>query len=196
MSTQLDLFARPLAAAPPSLLDVRGFTFWRPWVEAIAYPVPSGAYAPTPKRIDNRPPRSALASRVGRYIALHVGQTTHAEGLDWINATFGYGWADRDLAPLGSILGVARVVGRDPPGDPWHFGETYAGKPNEGWRLDDVVTFAEPLFGPGGAPIKGALGCWVLPDDVLAAVRERVAAARAVETEGADGDGGRGGDGC
>ena len=173
---QLGLFTSPA----PALLDVRGFTFWRPWGEAIARSVPSCASAPGPKRIDNRPPRSPLGSRVGKYIALHIGQTTHAEGLAWINRTFGYGWTADNLAPPGCILGVARVVGRVPPGDPWHFGETYNGKPNEGWALDDVTAFADPLLGPGGAPIKGALGCWTLAPDVLDAVRERYAAAGAV----------------
>lgn len=177
MSAQLGLFASP---SMPALLNVRGFTFWRPWGEAIVRPVPAHAAAPGPKRIDNRPPRSPLGSRVGRHVAIHVGQTTHAEGLAWINRVFGYGWTVSMLAPPGSIIGVARVVGRVPPGDPWHFGETYNGKPNEGWALDDVVAFAEPLLGPGGAPIKGALGCWTLPDDVLATARERYAAAKAV----------------
>lgn len=155
-------------------LDVRGFTFWHPWAEAIVRPPPPGATAPGPKRIDNRPPRSALGARVGRHIALHTGQTLHREGLAWLRETFGYDWTAADMAPSGSILGVARVVGRVPPGYPWHFGASYQGKPNEGWWLDEVVTFAEPVRGPGGAPIPGALGCWKLSDDVRRAVLEAV----------------------
>lgn len=168
---QMDLFAS--AAPATDDIDVRGFTFWRPWGECIVRSVPAGASAPHRKRIDNRPPRSALASRVGRYIAVHVGRTTHADGLAWINATFGYGWTVDNLAPPGSIIGTARVVGREAPGDPWHFGATYQGKANEGWALDDVTAFAEPILGAGGAMIDGALGCWALPDDV----RERVVGA-------------------
>lgn len=162
-------------AAPE--MDLRGFTFWRPWVEAIVRPVPRGATAPHPKRVDNRPLRCPLSSRVGRHIALHAGQKVHREGLDWVNATFGYGWTEADLSPPGAILGVARVVGVADPSAPWHFGAEYNGHPNVGWLLDDVVAFESPVFGLGGAPIPGALGCWRLPEDVRLAVLAAHAAA-------------------
>lgn len=178
MTAQLSMFDPPAVASDPLDIDVRGFTFYRPWAEAIMRPLPVGATAPYPKRVDNRPPRSALASRVGKYIAIHTGRTIHADGLAWINATFGYGWTAADLAPAGVILGVARVVGIAPdPTVPWHFGATYNGKSNVGWLLDDVVTFATPVTGENGAMIDGSLGCWTLPDAVLTAVRERYRAA-------------------
>jgi len=172
--------AFPFAADPgPERLDLRGVTFWRPWAEAIVRPVPAGASAPHPKRVDNRPPRSALGSRVGRHIALHAGLKVHREGIAWLNDVFGYGWSESDLAPPGAILGVARVVGVAPSADiPWHFGASYGGKANVGWLLDDVVAFERPVWGPGGSPVVGALGCWRLPAGVDEAVREAVAAAR------------------
>lgn len=165
MTAQLPMFG-------DAELDVRGFTFWRSWAEAIVRP-PRGI-APYAKNVDNRPERSALASRVGKYIAIHTGRTIHREGLAWINDTFGYGWTEADLAPAGVILGVARVVGIAPDtSSPWHFGATYNGKPNVGWLLDDVVPFDVPVTGAGGARIDGALGCWRLSADVLAEVRTR-----------------------
>lgn len=155
-------------------LDVRGFTFWRTWAEAVAWDVPAGATAPCRKDVDNRPPRSQLASRVGRHIAIHTGRTVDKRGLAWLNERFGYRWSEADLAPPGVILGVARVLGVAADlSSPWHFGETYQGKPNVGWSLGDVVVFDPPVTGPGGAPINGALGCWRLDGDVLRDVTDR-----------------------
>ena len=175
MSSKGDGASLPLFAEAPSEIDVRGFTFWAPWADAIVRP-PRGT-APYAKNVDNRPERSALASRVNRHIAIHTGKTIHREGLAWLNATFSYGWTEADLAPAGVILGVARVVGPAQNfSSPWHFGAMYNGKPNVGWLINDVVTFDTPVTGAGGARINGALGCWRLPDDVLAEVRARYAA--------------------
>ena len=99
-------------------------------------------------------------------------KTNPAQQLGYRQAVY---WA-RQYAP-GAILGVARVVGLADPSAPWHFGAEYAGKPNVGWLLDDVVAFDAPVLGPGGAPITGALGCWRLPEDVRLAVLAAHAAA-------------------
>lgn len=173
-SGQIELPGVPPPARLP--FDVRGFTFWRPWGEAIVRPVPPGATAPCPKRVDNRPPRSVLGSREGHHIAIHTGLTVHPRGLAWINETFGYGWSEGDLEPPGVILGVARVLGRCVQGVPWFFGPTWEGEPNEGWLLGDVIAFDPPVRGVGGAPIKGALGCWRMTAPVLGEVTERALA--------------------
>lgn len=164
-SGQQSLFA-PSSDEP---LNIVGFTFWRPWGDAIVRAVPPGATAPHPKRIDNRPNRPP-ANRIGRHIAIHTGQTTSQWGLDWLRDVYGYTWTNDDCSPSGRIIGVARVVGVIEHGDvPWYFGPVFERKKNYGWILDDVRAI-EPVTG-----IKGKLGCWALDADVLSMVRERYA---------------------
>lgn len=154
---------------PSDDFDIRGLTFWRGWCEAIVRPVPPGATAPGPKRIDNRP--RAPGARVGHWLAIHAGQTIDTEGLAWMRDTYGYTWTAADCVRPGFIVGVARVVGFVDHGErPWYFGPTWQGRRNFGWLLDRVQSFeADPIA------CKGALGLWVLPPDVLAEVERRVA---------------------
>lgn len=163
MNDQQILFAS--SADEP--INIVGFTFWRPWGDAIIRPVPAGAIAPHSKRIDNRP-NPPPANRIGRHIAIHTSQTTSQWGLDWLRDVYGYKWTADDCSPPGCIIGVARVVGVIDRGDvPWYFGPTFEGKKNYGWILDDVRAI-EPVTG-----IKGKLGCWSLANGVSSVVQER-----------------------
>jgi len=146
--------------------DVRAMSFREPWASAILRPVPVGATAPGPKRIDNR--SRAPGERMGKWIAIRTTDTFDHEGLDWINRTYGYGWTRADKAPAGVILGVARVVGMVTEGShPWFFGRIHRDKLNVGWMLGDVVAFEAPVpFVP-----RFGLGLQPLPADVQAKVR-------------------------
>jgi len=74
------------------------------------------------------------------------------------------------LPSYSAIVAVARVVGVDR--------EERTGWDVPGavhWRLADVRRLAEPVS------CRGAQGLWLVPDDVAAAVRERLPPARSVE---------------
>ena len=159
-------------------------TFLRPWAEAIVRPVPEGAVTPSAKRIENRswPPPFRLYDR---WVALHTGKGTDAQGLAWMRETYRYPWTMADAAPAGQIIGIMRVSGSiertlagvwkrpflgtqteltEPP--PWWFGPVRDGKPNYGW----VIAFEQDPV-----PVaRGSLGIWRLDADAFAGVRARV----------------------
>ena len=160
-------------------LRLRGLTFWEPWASAIVRPVPEGATAPHPKRIDNR--SHAPGKLLGGLLVIRTGKTVDPDGLHWINSTYDYGWSRSDLLAPGLLVGVARVLGVITPeserarsrgsalGHPWYFGPHYGGKPNFGWTFIDVVTFNDPIaFTP-----KCGLGQWPLPEEIEKEVRKR-----------------------
>lgn len=177
------------------ILYVAGaMTFLRPWAEAIVRPVPEGATAPSPKRIENRshPPPFVLCDR---WVALHTGKGTDAQGLAWLRETFCYPWTMADAAPAGQILGLMRISGwveaTSPRGfvwehsflahplavceaPPWWLGPVRDGKPNYGWIIADVIAFEQDPV-----PVaRGQLGIWRLGADALAGVQARVGALR------------------
>lgn len=164
MGEQRTLFQEPF--------DIRGMTFWRGWCEAIVRPVPEGATAPGPKRVDNRP--RAPGARLGRWIAIHAGQAIDTEGLAWMRDAFGYAWTAADCTRPGFIIGAARVVGFVDHGErPWYFGPTWKGRANYGWLLDDVCAFEDDPV-----ECKGARGLWVLAPNVESDVRARIETGR------------------
>ncbi len=117
--------------------------FARPWGEAIVRPVPPGARASAPKRLDNRSRRPGVL--LGRYIAIRATLTLDTWGLEWIRERMLYPWAPEDLNEGGQILGVARLEGCvEHSDDPWFFGPRWCGKLNYGWLLADVVPI-DPL---------------------------------------------------
>lgn len=167
-------------------------TFLRPWAEAIVRPVPEGATAPCAKRIENRswtPPFSLWS----RWVALHTGKGTDAQGLAWMRETYRYPWTMADAAPAGQIIGLMRVSGwiertlagvwkrpflgtqtelTEPP--PWWFGPVRDGKPNYGWVIEDVLAFEQDPV-----PVaRGMLGIWRLDAEAFAGVSARVEALR------------------
>lgn len=129
---------------------IRGLTLNRPWTWAITA---------LDKRVENRSWRPPPYI-VGRYIAIHAGKAWDEDGASWIEAMFGVVVPGRDELPSGVIVAVTRVLGLSLDGnDPWLEGPY-------GWQLADVVVLPTPV------PCRGAQGLWVLPDDVLALVRE------------------------
>lgn len=171
------------------MAKILALTILQPWATLIAQ---------GPKRVENRTwaPRGL---KVGDYLALHAGVFSPRLADHWnyaldlaefhgildevpllkqwndvINGELGRLYRARckrflqGAVPHGAVIGVARLAGVEretPASDPWWCGPV-------GWRLTDVVGI-EPV------PCSGAQGLWELPPDVLDAVRERWAAARA-----------------
>lgn len=158
-------------------LKVRGLAFWRPWGEAIVRPVPAGATAPSPKRIDNRgrPMPYSLNGLVfpHTWLAIYAAKAIDRAGIAWVNRNYGYGWTADDLEQPGTVLGVAQAVGYLSDGDaPWYFGPFVGGRRNYGWMLDNVIALPKPV------PAKPAFarGLFLLPEPAQSAVVEAIRA--------------------
>lgn len=132
------------------LAPIRGLTLIRPWGWAIAY---------ARKDVENRtwsPPSGV----VGGWLAIHSGQKYDQESAQWIAEEIGRCDVPcKDADPAGVIVAVARLAGvvTESASD-WFVGPY-------GWRLENVTRLPTPV------PCTGAQGLWMLPPDVLAAVR-------------------------
>lgn len=120
--------------------EIRGFTFWRPWPDAI---ILGG------KRIENRSKRPPMAF-VGGIIALHAGKKYDKDGAEWMKELGLYRPKPEEECPEGVIVGTAVVTGYVTQSmDPWFMGPF-------GWTLEDVREFEEPV------EANGMMGLWRL----------------------------------
>ncbi|MGV9278101.1 hypothetical protein [Streptomyces griseosporeus] len=136
---------------------MRALTIRQPWASAIAH---------GPKRTENRS-KPIPAKHVGSTILIHAG-------------------ADEDRAPrpgdqvpriltdgmrtwprhFRAIVAVATLTNCHQDAGccrPWGFPGTWH------WQLDNVRAVPHPILG-----VRGQLGLWTVPDDVLAAVHRQV----------------------
>lgn len=130
---------------------MKALTLHQPWAWAIAH---------ADKRIENRSWRPP-ASIVGKRIAIHAGLKLDRFAADDLADDFGL-VVPADIV-RGAVVAVATVSGCSTMYiDRWHV-------PGQiGWRLQDVVTLAEPVR------CRGAQGLWNLPPQVLAAVEAQL----------------------
>jgi hypothetical protein len=146
---------------------VRALTLWRPWPWAILF----GG-----KRIENRPwvpPRTIIGER----IALHAGKTFDEHGSEYILSVCPAPRDKPERYRYEGIVGTAVVDQwfRYEEGAPWLFTAKYAAGVDDSqerwcfgpvcWVLRDVRALPEPIA------CKGAMGLWVVPDDVLQAMQ-------------------------
>jgi hypothetical protein len=128
---------------------VRALTVRQPWAAAISH---------GPKRIENRS-RPIPAKHLGTTILIHAGQ---AEDVNALPAHMIRDWPRH----WGSIIAVADLVSCHQDTGccrPWGFPDTWH------WQLDNVRAVPHPIRG-----VRGQLGLWTVPDDVLAAVQRQV----------------------
>jgi len=141
---------------------MRALTLYRPWAWALFHGKP----------VENRT-WSPPASMIGEPIAIHAGRKWDKDGAEFVYRLLGPA-AILPAARAEGIIGVAvldRVISgcqlfpgepippTDPlRGSPWYFGPF-------GWVLREQVELEVPVA------CRGALGLWVLPPDVEAAVR-------------------------
>lgn len=128
---------------------MRALTVKQPWAAAIAH---------GPKRIENRG-RRAPAAHVGTTILIHAGLAVdkHAMlpmgGSDWPRH-------------FGAIIALADLAGCHQDNDccrPWGQRKTWH------WELANARPVPHPILG-----VRGMLGLWTVPDEVLAAVQRQV----------------------
>lgn len=129
---------------------MRALTVRYPWSAAIAH---------GPKRIENRPKPIPPAHR-GTTILIHAGL---AEDKNALPADMIRDWPRH----FGAIIAVASLAAchQAKPSccTPWGFPGTWH------WQLDNVRAVPHPILG-----VRGQLGLWTVPDDVLAAVQRQV----------------------
>ena len=72
------------------------------------------------------------------------------------------------------IVAVTKITGWDErlPARGWYLGPEVDGKENYGWILGKTIPLLESV------KCRGAQGIWLVPDDVLAAVRAQLAQIR------------------
>jgi hypothetical protein len=127
---------------------MRALTIRQPWAAAIAH---------GPKRIENRT-RPVPPAHLGTTILIHAGVTEDKNALP---ADMTGQWPRH----FGAIIAVATLAAchrDDRCCRPWGFPDTWH------WQLDQVQPLARPVLG-----VRGQLGLWAVPDDVLAAVQQQ-----------------------
>ena len=135
---------------------MRALTVRQPWAAAIAH---------GPKRIENRP-RPIPAAHLGTTILIHAGL---AEDDNALPAEMIRAWPRH----FGAIIAVADLTdchkaAKPPCCAPWGFPQTDDGKLWH-WKIDKVRAVPHPILG-----VRGQLGLWTVPDDVLAVVQRQV----------------------
>lgn len=140
---------------------MRALTIKQPYAAAIAH---------GPKRIENRP-KAIPAKHQGTTILIHAGRDYAAIGRITVIDVLGQEpdalWPEH----CGAIVAVADLADchhDDGCCRPWGFPDTWH------WRLDNVRAVPHPILG-----VRGQLGLWTVPDDVLAAVQRQVDLERA-----------------
>lgn len=130
---------------------MRALTVKQPWAAAIAH---------GPKRIENRT-RPIPPAHGGTAILIHAGA---AEDENALPADMVRDWPRHFRA----IVAVATLAGCHQAAKPrccapWGFPDAWH------WELADVRAVPRPILG-----VRGQLGLWTVPDDVLAAVERQV----------------------
>ena len=130
---------------------MRALTIRQPWASAIAH---------GPKRIENRP-KPIPRAHLGTTILVHAGL---AEDKNVLPADMVRSWPRH----WGAIIAVADLVSCHEAAEPrccapWGFPEAWH------WQLDNVRTVPHPILG-----VRGQLGLWTVPDDVIGAVQRQV----------------------
>lgn len=130
---------------------MRALTVKFPWSAAIAH---------GEKRIENRS-RPIPPKHLGTTVLIHAGAAEDANALpaDTIRA-----WP-RHFSAIVAVATLADCHQAAKPRccAPWGFPDTWH------WRLEDVRTVPLPP-----RPVRGQLGLWTVPDDVLAAVQRQL----------------------
>jgi hypothetical protein len=130
---------------------MRALTVKFPWSAAIAH---------GQKRIENRT-RPIPFAHIGTTILIHAGAAEDANALpaDMIRDWPRHYRAIVAVATLAGCHHAAKPRCCAPCGfpDTWH------------WQLEDVRAVPHPILG-----VRGQLGLWTVPDDVLAAVQRQV----------------------
>ena len=128
---------------------MRALTVKQPWAAAIAH---------GPKRIENRT-RPIPTAHVGTTILIHAGA---AEDQGALPADMVRQWARqwRAIVAVATLAGCHQDTGCCRP---WGFPNAWH------WELTNVRTVTHPILG-----VRGQLGLWTVPDDVLAAVQPQV----------------------
>lgn len=130
---------------------MRALTIRQPWAAAIAH---------GPKRIENRG-KPIPAKHVGTTILIHAGA---AEDVNALPADMVSHWPRH----FGAIIAVATLAGCHQAAKPrccapWGFPDTWH------WQLENVRAVPHPIL-----DVRGQLGLWTVPEDVLAAVQRQV----------------------
>jgi hypothetical protein len=132
---------------------VKAITLHRPWGYAIAC---------LDKRHENRSWRCPLP--IGSWLAIHNGQKWDEAAAEFIRRENSSELIDNPTPendPPGAIIAMCRFLGNEESSDsPWFWGPY-------GWRLGDV-TAIKPV------PAKGQQGLWVVDDDTLEVVYDRL----------------------
>ncbi|MFE9812326.1 hypothetical protein [Streptomyces sp. NPDC005548] len=134
---------------------MRALTVRQPWAAAIAH---------GPKRTENRS-RPIPPARLGTTILIHAGQ---AEDVNALPADTVRAWP-RHFGAIVAVATLAACHQAEKPRccAPWGFPDTWH------WQLENVRALPHPILG-----VRGQLGLWTVPDDVLAAVQRQVDLAR------------------
>lgn len=128
---------------------MRALTIRQPWAAAIAH---------GDKRIENRT-KPIPAAHVGTTILIHAGAT---EDVGALPDDMTRHWPRH----FGAIVAVATLAGCHQDARccrPWGFPGMWH------WELKDVRALPNPP-----RPVRGQLGLWIVPDEVLDAVRQQV----------------------
>jgi hypothetical protein len=130
---------------------MRALTVRQPWAAAIAH---------GEKRTENRT-RPIPAKHLGTTILIHAGA---AEDENALPADMIRQWP-RHFAAIVAVATLAdcHQAARPRCCAPWGFPDTWH------WRLENVRPLTNPI-----RPVRGQLGLWTAPDDVLAAVQRQV----------------------
>ncbi|MET8113798.1 hypothetical protein [Streptomyces prasinus] len=133
---------------------MRALTVKYPWSAAIAH---------GPKRIENRT-RPIPAAHLRATVLIHAG-AAEDEGALPVDMVRQWPRYFRAVVAVATLAGCHQDDGCCRP---WGFPGTWH------WQLEDVRPLPHPP-----RPVRGQLGLWTVPDDVLAAVQRQVNLERA-----------------
>jgi hypothetical protein len=130
---------------------MRALTVKQPWAAAIAH---------GPKRIENRS-KPIPIKHLGTTILIHAGAEEDDNALPWAMVRQ---WPQHFRAIV-AVATLARFHQAAKPCccAPWGFPDAFH------WELEDVRPLRHPI-----RPVRGQLGLWTVPDDVLAAVQRQI----------------------
>lgn len=130
---------------------MRALTIKQPWAAAITH---------GPKRTENRS-RPIPIAHIGTTILIHAGAEEDENALPRAMVRQ---WPEHFRAIV-AVATLARYHQAAKPHccAPWGFPDTFH------WELENVRAVPHPILG-----VRGQLGLWTVPDDVLAAVQRQV----------------------
>lgn len=138
---------------------MRALTVKQPWADAIAH---------GPKRIENRA-RPIPQAHVGTTILIHAGAQADRQANSFDpGGPYGQMFLNlrSKIGQRGAIVAVATLASCHQDTGccrPWGFPHAWH------WVLEDVRPVPHPP-----RPVRGQLGLWTVPDDVLAAVQRKM----------------------